>query len=152
MNRVYYINQDEEVRHWSNFARFPVNIRGKLWPTTEHFFQAAKFFNTDPEWAEAIRNVKWPSESKKMGKDRSKPLDPNWEGGLKLQIMLEALLAKADQHPELLQELLDTGDAEIIERADWDPIWGDGPNRDGLNFLGRLCMIVRDIKRKERSG
>lgn len=64
--------------------------------------------------------------------------------------MLEALLAKADQHQEFLQELLGTGDALIVERADWDAIWGDGPNRDGLNFLGRLCMLVRDIKRMEQ--
>lgn len=145
MKKFFYINQDEAVRNWSNFSRHPVEIRGKVWPTTEHFYQAAKFFNTDPEWAEEIRQVKWPSQSKEMGKDKSRPLDPNWESGLKLQIMLEALLAKAEQCPGLLLELLSTGDAEIVERADWDPIWGDGPNRDGKNFLGRLCMIVRDL-------
>lgn len=60
MDKVFYINQDEQVRHWSNFAHCNVVIRGQLWKTTEHFFQAAKFFNTEPEWAEEIRNAERP--------------------------------------------------------------------------------------------
>lgn len=84
MDKVFYINQDEQVRHWSNFARCNVIIRGQLWKTTEHFFQAAKFFNTEPEWAEEIRNADRPSQTFNMGRDRSHSIDPNWEKGLKL--------------------------------------------------------------------
>ena len=29
--------------HYSNFYEVPTKIDGKIWPTTEHYFQAMKF-------------------------------------------------------------------------------------------------------------
>jgi ribA/ribD-fused uncharacterized protein len=143
---TYYINKDDEVLGWTNFSRHPVVIDGKTWPTTEHYFQAAKFFRTDPYWAGKILGCgNSPFVAKKMGNDRSHPINPGWNKGMAVKYMLIALLAKAEQHPALAKKLLDTGDATIVERADWDNIWGDGPNRDGANLLGKLCMIVRDV-------
>jgi excisionase family DNA binding protein len=43
---------------------------------------------------------------------------------------------------------MSTGDDYIVERADWDSVWGDGPNRCGKNQLGRLWIKVRGEFRK----
>ncbi|KKN66618.1 hypothetical protein LCGC14_0469530 [marine sediment metagenome] len=50
-----------------------------MWPSTEHYFQAQKFINTDPSWAEVIRTTQKPGASATMGKSRSHPIAPNWE-------------------------------------------------------------------------
>ena len=41
---------------FSNFYMADVHIDGKLWPSTEHYFQASKF-PTDPEYQEKIRTT-----------------------------------------------------------------------------------------------
>ena len=44
-----------EFGEFSNFAPFPVQIDGKKWPTSEHYFQAQKFVGD--EHVEAIRKA-----------------------------------------------------------------------------------------------
>jgi ribA/ribD-fused uncharacterized protein len=150
MKDVYYINVDREVCLWSNFAKIPVVVGGLEWPTSEHYFQAAKFFTTDPEWAKAIRLSKTPAAAKKMGNNRSHTIDSEWDKGKSIEEMLKVLFAKAAQNKNAVDGLLSTGNSMIVERADWDPKWGDGKNRNGTNFLGRLCMIVRDVMKASR--
>lgn len=150
MKKVYYINQDKEVTTLSNFSRHPVQLGGFTWPTSEHYYQAAKFFDTDNAWAEAIAKVAWPSQAKKMGNDRSHPIDSMWSKGQAVRYMLNVLFAKVHQHQEVYEQLMSTGDDEIVERADWDAIWGDGPNRDGKNLLGKLWMVVRETLKEQK--
>ena len=145
---VYYINLDEEVKELSNFSRHPVEVDGVLYMTSEHYFQAAKFFETEPEWAKAIASTRWPSEAFKMGKDRSHKIDPNWDTSSALYHMERVLFEKVKQHKVIYDKLLATGNAYIVERADWDDIWGDGKNRVGKNQLGRLWMKVRNELKK----
>ncbi len=42
----------------SNFSSFQVEWRGKLWPTSEHAYQAAHFFEIAPKLVEEIFNTK----------------------------------------------------------------------------------------------
>lgn len=146
---ICYINLDNDVRHLSNYSRHKVQIDGKVWPSSEHYFQAAKFFETDPDWAEKIRRVKWPSEAKSLGNDRNHPINLNWNKGVATQQMLKVLFAKALQNKDVYDQLMATEDNLIVERADWDAIWGDGPKRNGTNLLGKLWMVVRDTFKKE---
>ena len=46
-----------EHGYLSNFCPLPrpLNLDGKEWPTSEHYFQAQQFADTDPAHAEAIR-------------------------------------------------------------------------------------------------
>ena len=145
---VFFINRDSEVRHLSNFSKHKIQIDNKIWPSSEHYFQAAKFFKTDPEWAEAIRQIKWPNEAKSMGNDRNHPIDLEWDKGLAVRHMLKVLFAKILQNEDVYNQLMDTKDEMIVERADWDAIWGDGPDKSGKNLLGKLCMVVRDTLQK----
>lgn len=149
--KVYYINKDKEVRFLSNFSKHPVVIDGKRYATSEHYFQAAKFFNTDPKWAEEIRNSPNPAQAAKMGNDRSHKIQPKWDEEWAMYHMGRVLLAKALQNKLVKEQILETGDAYIVERAPWDAIWGDGKNGDGRNQLGRLWIRVRNRLREEKN-
>jgi N-glycosidase YbiA len=125
---------------FSNFAEFPIRLHDREWPTSEHYFQARKFVGTPHE--EAVRLADSPMTAAKMGRERSRPLRPDWES-VKDDIMREAVLAKFTQHPKLLGLLLSTGDAEIVEHTKNDAYWGDGGDGSGKNMLGRILMEVR---------
>src|SRR6516165_7047212 len=92
---------------FSNFSAYPVVIGGKVWPTSEHYFQAQKFAGTEHE--EAIRSAKSPMIAARMGRDRSKPIRADWEQ-VKDDLMREAVRAKFSQHADLREILLATGD------------------------------------------
>jgi N-glycosidase YbiA len=126
---------------FSNFAAFPIRVKGLEWPTTEHYFQAQKFAGTPHE--EAVRLKKTPGGAAKLGRDRSLPLREDWES-VKDDVMREAVLAKFQQHPALVSLLLSTGDAELIEHTVNDAYWGDGGDGKGRNMLGKILMETRD--------
>ena len=126
---------------FSNFSRHAVFLKGKRWPTSEHYFQAQKFAGTEHE--EAVRVCKKPSEAAAMGRSRKLPLRRDWES-VKDQIMLEAVRAKFTQHDDLKATLLGTGDAKLVEHTANDSYWGDGGDGSGKNRLGQLLMQVRE--------
>jgi len=140
---ILYINKDEEVRFLTNFSCHAITIDGKTYATSEHYFQAAKFFETDSKWAEKVRKAKHPSDAFRMGKDKTHLIHPRWDKGEAIRHMRIALTAKLEQHDVIRKQLLDTGKMKIVERADWDAIWGDGPKQNGKNQLGRLWMSIR---------
>ena len=135
-----------EYGEFSNFAAFPITLKGKVWPTSEHYFQAQKFAGT--EHAEAIRKTRSPMNAARMGRDRKKPLRRDWEA-VKDDIMRDAVRAKFTQHPELLSLLLATGDAQLVEHTVNDSYWGDAGDGSGKNMLGRILMDLRDQLRQE---
>ena len=126
---------------FSNFSRHPITLKGKRWPTSEHYFQAQKFAGTEHE--EDVRRAGKPSQAAAMGRDRKRPLRRDWEG-VKDQIMLEAVRAKFTQHEELRAVLLGTGDAKLVEHTENDSYWADGGDGSGKNRLGQILTQVRD--------
>lgn len=138
--RIRFYRVGDPFGEFSNFALYPIWLKGREWPTSEHYFQAQKFAGTRHE--EAVRLANSPMAAAKMGRDRSRPLRPDWEAA-KDAIMREAVLAKFEQHPSLLSLLLSTGDAELIEHTRNDSYWGDGGDGSGLNMLGQILMEVR---------
>ena len=55
---IHFYLKGDDYGCFSNFAPYPVNLAGKQWPTSEHYFQAQKFAGTEHE--EAIRVAKSP--------------------------------------------------------------------------------------------
>lgn len=125
---------------FSNFASFPIHLKGKAWPTSEHYFQAQKFAGTEHE--DAIRRTKSPMIAARMGRDRKKPLRADWEA-VKDDIMREAVRAKFSQHQELGEMLLATGSATLVEHTEKDSYWGDGGDGSGRNMLDKILMEIR---------
>jgi N-glycosidase YbiA len=138
---IYFYSTQDIYGYLSNFSRHPIVIGGHTWPTVEHYFQAQKFAGT--EHVGAILRAASPTVAARMGRSRQRPLRSDWEE-VKDEIMHEALFAKFSQHPELRGQLLETGDARIVEHTARDRYWADGGDGSGRNMLGRLLMRVRD--------
>ncbi len=132
---------DEDFGEFSNFAAYPIELDGQTWPTAEHYFQAQKFAGTDH--AEAVRLEPSPMKAAKMGRDRSRPLRPDWDA-VKDDIMRTAVEAKFTQHEELRNLLRSTGQATLVEHTKNDAYWGDGGDGTGQNMLGKILMELRD--------
>ena len=143
---INFYRVSEDFGCFSNFAPYPIQVDGKQWPTSEHYFQAQKF--EDHEHQEAIRKTKSPMIAARMGRDRKKPLRRDWES-VKVEIMRKAVRAKFTQHEDICRILLATGDAQIVERTENDSYWGDGGDGSGENMLGRILMEIRDQLRNE---
>ena len=137
--RFYSVN--DEYGSFSNFAPYPISLKGKTWPTSEHYFQAQKFAGTRHE--EEIRMAKTPMMAAQYGREKHRPLRRDWED-VKVQVMREALLAKFTQHEVLRLQLLATGNARLVEHTQNDRFWGDGGDGSGRNLLGLLLMEVRE--------
>jgi N-glycosidase YbiA len=143
---INFYSTKDEYGCFSNFVAYPFELKGKVWRTTEHYFQAQKFAGTEHE--EELRLAASPMVVARMGRSRQRPLRRDWEV-VKDDIMREALRAKFTQHEDLKKILLETGDAELVEHTRNDRYWGDGGDGSGLNMLGKLLMELRDELRKE---
>jgi N-glycosidase YbiA len=141
MRVIKFYKVREQFGCFSNFAAYPIEVDGKVWPTSEHYFQAQKFAGT--EFEEEIRLVKSPMIAARMGRDRSKPLRADWEQ-VKDEVMRRAVLAKFTRHAELRETLLATGDALLVEHTRNDSYWGDGGDGRGRNMLGQILVSVRE--------
>ena len=130
---------------FSNFALFPFKLDGKIWLTSEHYFQAQKF--VDEAYREKIREAKSPLIAAWLGRSRTVPLRPDWED-IKTDVMRRAVRAKLEAHEELIRTLLSTSNQEIIEDAKGDSFWGCGVNGKGKNWLGKILMEIRDELRQ----
>jgi N-glycosidase YbiA len=146
---IHFYSVGDEYGEFSNFAAYPIRLKGKTWPTSEHYFQAQKFAGK-PDEAE-IRKANSPMIAARMGRDRKRPLRLDWES-VKVAVMREAVLAKFTQHADLQKLLLETGDLKIVERTENDRYWGDGGDGSGKNMLGRLLMEVRELLRNSAAG
>jgi ribA/ribD-fused uncharacterized protein len=145
VDEVWFYALGDEHGCFSNFYPAPVQIDGRRWPTTEHYFQAQKFAGTPRE--EAIRKTRSPMIAARMGRSRQHPLRRDWES-VKDALMRRAVLAKFTQHADLRAQLLATGDARIVEHTARDAYWGDGGDGSGRNRLGEILMSVRDELRR----
>ncbi|MBD2101679.1 NADAR family protein [Leptolyngbya sp. FACHB-261] len=138
---IKFYHRDKPYGFFSNFSKHGIFLKGKEWPTSEHYFQAQKFEGTEHE--ELVRLAATPMMCAQMGRERSRPLRQDWEA-VKDGVMRTALHAKFTQHPELRDQLLATGDAYLVEHTQNDSYWGDGGDGSGKNMLGRILMELRD--------
>ena len=149
-NIIEFYSRKKEYGYFSNFWKAPVIIDGKIYPTIVHYYQAAKFFTTDPAYASGIQNESI-TAAIKMGKSKHHPLRPDWEQ-IKDDIMRKALRAKFEQHSNLRLKLMKTINMKLVARTKYNSYWGDGGNGKGKNMLGVLLMELREsyVKEHER--
>ncbi len=148
-NVILFYGTRDEHGFLSNFAAYPIRLKGRVWPTSEHFFQAQKFVGTEHE--EEVRRARSPAVAAAIGRDRKRPLRPDWEK-VKESVVRDAVLAKFTQHEGLRARLLATGNARLVEHTERDSYWGDGGDGSGRNALGRILMSVRKELRRHAAG
>lgn len=138
---IYFYKTSEKYGCFSNFAHYGFELDGKWWMTSEHYFQAQKFYGT--EYVEIIRLLDNPMKAAKLGRNRNLPLREDWEE-VKDDVMRKAVYAKFSQNIELKNILLDTDSEYIVENTSNDYYWGCGTNGSGKNMLGIILMEIRD--------
>lgn len=162
-NRILYFKRDREMFEFlSHSYRAPIQLDGDTWPTVEHYYQAQK--SLDPTYRQAVRDASTPSKAKRLAASPNAPLRisgqswfrkngtlprSDWDE-VKLEIMRRADHAKFSQHAALAEQLLATGDAELIEATPSDAYWGIGRDGQGLNWAGRVLMEIRQGLRTGR--
>lgn len=125
-------------RFLSNFWYSAVPYDGQWYRTVEHAYQAAKTIHE--EHREYIRGCTTPGEAKSLG--RQIPMRSDWNE-IKVDVM-RTLLREKFKDEGLRDQLLATGDAELIEGNTWgDYFWGVCYG-EGQNWLGKLLMEVRE--------
>jgi ribA/ribD-fused uncharacterized protein len=150
MTIYFYSTRENPYGCFSNFSQHGFELDRFWWATSEHYFQAQKFVDTDRPWFDKIREVKTPKESAKMGRDRKHPLRSDWER-VKDEIMQQAVLQKFKTHADIREILLATGNELIVENSPIDYYWGCGKDGSGKNRLGEILMAVREILRQQQN-
>lgn len=126
-----------EYRWLSNYHLVDISYEGKIWPSTEHLYQALK--TSDAEARERIRLLPRPVEAKRAGSKL--PMRAHWDN-IKISAM-ELVTQLKYENPELRQKLLDTGDQELIEENSWGDVFWGVCNGKGANNLGKVLMRER---------
>ncbi len=143
MTIYFYSTREKPYGCFSNFSRHGFELDEHWWITSEHYFQAQKFLDTDIEWFHKIREVKTPKDAAKMGRSRQHPLRFDWEE-VKDEIMYQAVFCKFKTHQNIQDILLSTENQLIVENSPMDYYWGCGKDGSGKNKLGKILMEVRD--------
>ncbi len=124
----------EHAYHWCKFSSYPALG-----------WQLAKAWAVS-NW---IRDATSAHEAFKIAQDGKAWRNPNWDN-VKAVYMKEILMCKVQQHPYVKQKLLETGDRELVENSWRDDVWGWGPDKNGLNLLGKLWMEIRSELRSKQ--
>ncbi len=149
MSTLNFYRVSDPFGEFSNFAPFPIKLDGKIWPTTEHYFQAQKFGSES--YREKIRKTASPMIAARLGRSRKEKLRHDWEH-VKVDVMRTAVRAKFTQHRELHDLLVSTGEQTLVEHTTNDSYWGDGGDGSGKNMLGRILMEIRAELREQASS
>ena len=137
-----------------NMYAAPITFNGQIWRTSEALFQALRF--EDLTIREMIRNDKSPMGAKMMMKKYKTKIVVEPMSMEDIENMRLCLRLKFDQHPDLREKLLKTGDHFIFEDVSARPgarhkFWGAVLTNDGLegqNMTGKLLMELREELRK----
>lgn len=146
-SQVFFYEQDHY--YLSNFSAFKVWFEGHHFDTSEQAYHFLRFPEPHGKHRHAILFAESAHDAFRYAQEHKSDQRPDWDA-TKVGVMKRVLRAKVDQHEYVRRKLLQTGDRELVENSWRDPFWGWGPNRDGLNMLGKVWMEVRDELRQEQ--
>lgn len=150
---------EDEHRFLSNFYDGIIDLKGRMFASAEHAFQACK--TRDPVWQKDIQLARSPMQARRLG--RACPLREDWET-IKVTIMRHVIEAKFPEVGALSEKLHHTSTAALVEGNDhgdqfWGAVWvpqsayvtgsmipwasRDGEILVGENMLGKLLMERR---------
>ena len=149
---------DKGVYFWSGiysqWNKSDFTIDGMKFTTAEQYmmYKKALLFE-DEEVANAIMRTNNPREQKALGR-KVRGFDADVWNAVCRDYVYEANYAKFTQDPNLMEQLMATGDKEIVEASPKDRIWGIGLHYDdervhdksqwqGKNWLGEAIMRAR---------
>lgn len=138
------INEFKGDYRWlSNFWKVNILHDGKVYPSVEHAYQAAK--SLDEDWKiTCLNNNISPGKIKRLSKDIE--IRSDWNKS-RVKLMYTLCLKKFMKEP-LKSKLLSTKNILLVEGNYWnDTFWGvDLKTNKGENMLGKILMHIRDNK------
>ncbi len=137
------VSFDGDHAFLSNFYPCFIDYRGRLWDSSEHAYQGAKFAHHNDQ--RIIAECRTPGRAKLAAEKMKDRQRPEWDEMLKLETMEDILHLKF-QIPAMRKLINATGKMKLIEGNTWrDTFWGVYQGK-GHNWLGNLLMVVRDKK------
>jgi ribA/ribD-fused uncharacterized protein len=148
---------------YSQWCPSPFTIDGKEYTCCEQYMMGKKALTfKDMEAYEEIMATKSPRDQKAIGR-RVKNFNAEVWSVISREVVYQANYAKFTQNPEMREELMATGDLEIVEASPEDKIWGIGLHEtdprawdkstwQGTNWLGEAIMRVRETLRNEEQN
>ena len=160
---VFFHLPEEPNGYLSNWYPAEFTIDGVTFSSTEQYimYRKCKIFG-DEEAASAILETNDPAKQQAIGQGAN-GFDSTIWNGMKQVVAYRGLLAKFSQNENLKQQLLDTGNAYLVECAHKDIIWACGIRLTeeerfdiskwrGQNILGFALMEVRNTIRPKASA
>jgi ribA/ribD-fused uncharacterized protein len=139
---------------YSQWHKAPMTIDGVQYNCCEQYMMHQKALTFgDLEIAEEVLQTSNPKDQKGLGRQIKSFNKDKWDS-VCLGIVYKGNLEKFRQNPDLLAELLSTGDRLLVEASPFDKIWGigmaeedpgvdDPANWKGLNLLGWSITLVK---------
>jgi N-glycosidase YbiA len=133
--------------YFSPYTSHAIEIDGVVYPTVEHAYQCARY--TDPEIIEEVRSAKSPVKAWEVSSHYKHLQIPEFKNeAYKLEVMKKLMRLKAEQHEDVRQALIDSGDLHIVKHIvtypPGDGFWDDGEDGKGLNHTGRMWTEIRE--------
>ncbi|GER89807.1 hypothetical protein KDW_39690 [Dictyobacter vulcani] len=114
----------------------PITVDGHMYAMVEHAYWALA--TTDADARERIMDASTAGEAQNIGQQA--PLRADWNI-VRLAVMTRLVRAKFQQHPDLAERLMATGDGRLLNGQDRSRYWG--ALDQGRNWLGRILELVR---------
>ena len=156
----FFHSPDEPNGYLSNWYSSPFELDGLRFTSVEQYIMYTKctVFG-DEASAGAVMATEDTALQQSTGRKASGYIGPVW-AGMRQMVVLHGLMAKFSQNEDLRKNLLETGDAYLVECAGSDKIWAcgiridddrrfDAANWTGSNLLGFALMEVRRMLKEE---
>lgn len=133
--------------YFSPYTAHAIEIDGVVFPTVEHAYQCQRY--TDPEIIKEILSATSPVKAWETSTKYKHLQIPEFKDeNHKLKVMKWLMELKTQQHEEIKQALIDSGDLKIVKHIvtypPGDGFWDDGVDGTGLNHMGRMWMEIKD--------
>ncbi len=129
----------------STFTAHPVEVDGIEFPTAEVAIQAFKN-PTEQGYVRKQCNALTPVISKNIGREIE--TSEEWIQNCD-KILFKILKCKFDQHPDIRENLMNTGLKPIVQHTRGDSFLGDGGDGSGENRLGLALTRLREYYYRE---
>lgn len=132
---------ETRLQDLSAFSAHEVELDGVVYKTAEHAYHALRI-KPGPE-REAVQAARSPMDAWREGQKYKHDPELLVEDYDKYEIMERITRAKLEQHEDVRNVLLATGDRELLKVYDTDYDWGTGADFSGKNNFGKLWMKLR---------
>lgn len=144
--------KEKKVIHYNSYENAqlsamwpaPYEYKGIYYKCVEQHFVFMKLHKSEKELRGKTMTSYDPYKMKHFGSKKAGGKEREDQDTKCIDTMRIAIRESYMQNPHRLIYLLNTKDAILIHRADWDDKWGDGKNGKGANMHGILTMEFRD--------